>query len=327
VFLYVYEHDEHEISGERIAGALTALWVATVAGGFLGLLLPGRSFATPFELLLPGGLTNNPFVRQLVHPQLSSVQVFLGYPVPRPQAPFPYANHWGSVYAVLVPVVLGYLSTRGGRRWRGPLAFVAVASIVPLAFSLNRTAWISLAVGLVYAGFFVMPDRRAQAARAGLVAVAVLATVLLLTPIGSLVTDRVNNGHSDEGRANLYHQSIALALDSPLVGFGAPLDKADGTSPPPIGTQGHLWLVLVSQGIPGLVLFMGWIVILFRSTRRATGTLARWYHVPLLIFLVQLPFYDMLPFQLCIVFATSALALRTVGARAATVPAATAVPA
>ncbi|MSO38536.1 MAG: O-antigen ligase domain-containing protein [Acidimicrobiia bacterium] len=311
VFLYIYDQKESELSAERVAGALTLLWVATVAGGWLGLALPGVSFGTPFEQFLGEGMASNPFIRQLVHPQLSSVQVFLGYPVPRPQAPFPYANHWGSVLAVLTPVVIGYVSTPSGRRWMGPLTLIGLSAVVPLTFSLNRTAWASLAIGLFYGVCFVHPARRGKAIRNGLIAVAVITVGVIMSPLGGLLSDRAETGHSNEGRANLYQQSIQLAMESPFIGKGAPQTNVGHELAPKVGTQGHLWLVLVSQGFVGLILFLGWTVVLFRRSRLAVGTLQRWCHIPLVIFILQLPFYDMLPFQLCIVFITSALAMRS----------------
>jgi hypothetical protein len=77
-----------------------------------------------------------------------------------------------------------------------------------------------------------------------------------------------------------------------------------------VGTHGQLWLVLVSHGIPGMLAFVGWYLLLLVNTRRGQGDVPFWCHVVILLSFLQLPFYEQLPSQLQIVMVAGALALR-----------------
>jgi polysaccharide biosynthesis protein PslJ len=169
--------------------------------------------------------------------------------------------------------------------------------------------WLSLAVGLVYAA---TRDRKrgTRGLRRLVAGVLVAAAVVAATPLRQLVTDRFERGHSNEGRALLYEEALRVTTDSPIIGHGAPQPVGDDKELPPVGTQGQLWLVMVSQGFVGLALFTGWFVLVFRRTRACTSDVGRWCHVSVLVFLVQLPIYDMLPYQFHLVMATAAFALR-----------------
>ena len=119
--LYVYNAPRRLLPTRRVVNVLVGFWVIIVAGGFLGMVAPHTSLTTPFEMILPGRLLNNAFLKQLVHPGLASVQTFLGFPIPRPKAPFTYPNEWGSNYAVLLPFVLASLSELRTPRARNAL--------------------------------------------------------------------------------------------------------------------------------------------------------------------------------------------------------------
>ena len=58
-----------------------------------------------------------------------------------------------------------------------------------------------------------------------------------------------------------------------------------------------MWTLLVSQGIPGAVLFVAFWAAMFFATWRVR-TPALWLNAAILIFLVQLPYYNVLPVQM-----------------------------
>jgi hypothetical protein len=164
----------------------------------------------------------------------------------------------------------------------------------------------------------------ARAARSMMV-VGVLAIVLIVvSPLGHDVLTRSQNGYGDTHRVLLYSNSLSLATRSPLLGFGSPvsLDTADPLAPPgpSIGTHGSLWTVLTSNGIPALLFFCLWFLYaLFRTYKRITPEGGRnseayfWCHVAILAGVVQIPYYELLPWGLMIVMIAIAVCFRELG--------------
>ena len=70
------------------------MFVVTVVGGVVGLVLPNLEFTSLVEAVLPGALRSNKFISILVHPAAASFSSVLGVSAPRPIAPFTFANAW-----------------------------------------------------------------------------------------------------------------------------------------------------------------------------------------------------------------------------------------
>src|SRR6266536_3212444 len=68
VFLYVYNSSRERLPARTLTLLLAGFWMFVVIGGYLGLLLPHGSFATPVEHLMSPDLLRNGFVHDLVHP-------------------------------------------------------------------------------------------------------------------------------------------------------------------------------------------------------------------------------------------------------------------
>jgi O-antigen ligase len=294
----------------RLILVLCGFWLIAVIGGLLGVAFPQTSFRSITELVMPAGFLNNSFVRELVHPELAQIQGFLGYPVPRPKAPFVYTNEWGANIALLTPFAFaawGCVRTRAAK-WMIGLALVA--SVIPIVVSLNRGLWLSLGVGLGYAIFRLVLRGRVRALGALLLFVLLGSILALATPLQELISDRLATPHSNRTRFALYEEATESVLESPLVGFGAPRPSQRNPGAPAVGTHGQFWMVLVSQGIPGAVLFVGWLGYAFWRSRRAPSSLQLWPHVCLAMALAQLPYYGMLPGPIHVVMVAAAVAWR-----------------
>lgn len=270
VMLYVV-NTRRELSNYRISLALSNMFVVVTVGGLIGVLAPHLEFRSGLEYVLPGPLRSNGFVHQLIHPVTAQVQNFLGYEEARPSAPFAFTNEWGLAVACFLPFFLltWCRSDSGWRRAAAPgILLLATLGVV---YSLNRGLWLALAG----AGVFVAV-RYALMGRVKILAllgggVALIIAVIIFTPLGSLVLERFAHPDSNQGRANLGSLTLSSVLEgSPIVGFGttrnvlgnfssiasAASALCPGCSPPPLGTQGHLWLLLFSQGIVGLALYL-----------------------------------------------------------------------
>jgi hypothetical protein len=86
---------------------------------------------------------------------------------------------------------------------------------------------------------------------------------------------------------------------------------------PSVGTHGQWFLVLFSQGIPGLALLAAWVAVTFAAFHRDRSPLSLCVATCLLIAVVQGFYYELLPMQLPLLAALVGLAWRE---RAAFVP-------
>ncbi len=265
------------LSTERIAGALSYVFLTIVAGGYLGLLLPRLEFASALEAVLPTRLASEQFVRDLVHAQTAQVQTFLGGEDARPSAPFRYTNQWGLCIALTLPFFITEWWQRGGR-WRAALGPLGVIAAVPIILSLNRGLWAALLVMIAFYGLRTAIDGRFTVV-IGLAVVAVIAAVFIaVSPAGDLISQRLNTPHSNETRENLSVLSVQSTLDgSPFIGFGSTrnvpgnfnsiaggaTEDCPRCSPPPLGTGGQLWLLVFGGGLGALTFFVAFFGLTF----------------------------------------------------------------
>lgn len=311
-FLFVFNTPRRALSDGAVIAVLTVFWLEVIVAGFLGVAFPGFSFHTVLETMVPASWSPSGHLDKMLHPGLSEVMTFLGYPVGRPKALFAYSNHWGAAVAVLTPFAIAAFACLKWRLARGALAAALLLSLVPIIVSLNRGVWLALGVGLTYGALRVgRLARRARSPTIAFLAVAIL--LVAATPLGSLVAARVSSpSHSTTTRLAVYRKTAAAVGDSPILGHGSPRTRAGDRGRRTPGTQGQLSLVVYSHGIPGLLLFVGWFgYSLVRCRhRRSSAPLAA--HVALLVGIVEMPFYILLPTTLHALMLGSALAWRDV---------------
>lgn len=314
-----------EVRFATIARTLGWLYVWSTLGGLLGMVAPHLELRSVLESVLPGSLRSNSFVRSLVHPAVADIQTILGHAETRPKAPFPYANTWGSVIALTLPFLLvGWL--RHGHRWQRWVCVPVVAlSAVPIVYSLNRGLWACLAIGVGFTVVSLARRGRYGALIAATVVIALTAVAFVASPLGDLVTQRFQNQHSNDRRGQLLVQTVeATAVGSPVVGFGGTRDVqgsfasiAGGSTPecpacgvPPLGTQGHLWMVVFSQGLVGTAFFLIFIVLALIRALRGASAASHVGALVLLFFVIQMFVYDTLGTPLMIVLLAAGLAWR-----------------
>jgi hypothetical protein len=314
-FLFVFnlpaDHDR------RIENALLTFFGFVIGAGLIAMALPVSEFATPLERLLPQSISSIPFLNQMIHGQVSQVHTFLGFPVTRPAAPFAFTNEWGAAVGILAPVAF-HAARTAPRGWRRTLALsVVVTALIPVVYSLNRGLWLSLAAAAVYVTARLAIHGRTRPLMNVLAASAVIAVLMITTPLGSLAAERLDTGHSDDRRTDLVSQSISSIAAAPLLGYGGPRIDLESPDRAPIGTHGQLWLVGVSHGIPGIAFYVGTLLlILVKSRGGGPETLAFWANAAVFVALFQLPFYSQVPVHIQLTLLLGAVALRRrIGAR------------
>jgi polysaccharide biosynthesis protein PslJ len=312
LFLYVYNLPRSRRLDAKVLRILTVFWMIVVAGGYLGILVGAHTFTSPFEHLVPHGLRTQPFVLELVHPVFAEVQTFLGFPVPRPAAPFAYTNEWGGNIAVLTMVAFAAIAAAGRGRRRRLIIAILVASLVPMVISLNRGMFLSLGVGIVYVTVRLAARGRVGALASLLGMVALVIAIVVVTPLGHLVAANLSSthGHSNTTRLSVSHLAIEGANQSPVFGHGEPQAVTGPHATPAIGTQGQLWMLLYSNGYPATAFFIGFYLAALWQTRRPRNTAGVWLHAAPVVALAQIVVYGWLPVELQVVMVIAALAYR-----------------
>jgi len=312
IYLYVYNALRAGAAWERVFAPLCFFWLGVVALGWIGVVSPTFALTTPVEVLLPDAVTSDRGVRALVHSHATEFNPQSRNPYFRTAAPYPYTNNWGTGFAILVPCMIAYLtSVRTG--WLRTVVIVSLPlALVPAFLTLNRGMFIGLGAGMLYLGgrALLRGDVRLIGSIAG---VAVLAWVVtLFIPVTDLIMHRVENTDSTSDRADLYVQTLAAVADSPLLGYGAPrlVDTTHATEP--LGTQGQIWMMMYSHGVPSLVLWLLFFGLIAWRLSAAVTTAGRWLSAVPVIALVVTPFYGYSDINLTVMFFAFGLAMAAV---------------
>lgn len=308
MLLYVYNLKREKLSNARLGWQLGLLFVYSVALGSLSIVVPNLEWPSPVELVLPGPVGANAWIVSMVHPSLAQVQDFLGYEHGRPAAPFGYTNTWGAAVAMLLPwfVATWIVMKRGWSRAAG-LVILAI-SIVPIVWSVNRGLWIAIVIMLIVSAILLVRNGRMAVLLIGTAATLLVGFVLAVSPLAELATERLDNPHSNTVREFTTEKAIELSAQSPLIGFGTTRNAegsaqsiAIGETPDcpqcgvtPLGQNGQIWMVLIGQGVIGVILFYGMFVRTSIEAFRSKGLLMGAAAASLSAGLLMTVYYDMI---------------------------------
>jgi hypothetical protein len=271
LLLFAGNLTERELPRRKLAWLLGLVAVYTTAGGLAGVIAPGLSFSSPLLLMLPHHVQSNPYILAEMHPSLAQVQDVLGGSNGRPDAPFAYTNTWGNCLALLLPWLVATWWVRGTRRQRRIAAVVLALAIIPAIYSLNRGLWLGLIVAVCYLAVRLAARGKIALLATIFAGIAVVSLVVLVTPLQGLISQRLQNGHSDAHRAQLSVLATRDALASPVVGFGDTRHEVGSVTSIAIGrtancrqcgqmsvgNNGQLWLLLICSGFVGAALYLG----------------------------------------------------------------------
>lgn len=272
VVLYVLNVPEEQLPTGKVMQLLGLMFVYTTLGGLAGLAFPHANFPSMIELFVtaPTTPTSN-FLASLLHPSLATTSDFLGYDQPRPSAPFLYANAWGNNIGLFLPFFIGSWLRRDAG-WRRPVGWVVLAaSLVPIAYSLNRGLWFGLIAATVLVSVRLAFLGRSRTLLVTVVLLVVGGVLFVSSPLYDTVTLRVNTPHSNQRRETVATEVIGKTVEtSPLLGYGDTrlvsgsfASIAGGETPdchqcaaPPLGTQGFIWRLIFTTGLLGAFLFL-----------------------------------------------------------------------
>jgi hypothetical protein len=312
VGVYVYTLLREQAPWSKVIRPLCLFWLAVVALGWLGVLMPALSVASVLEMALPHGLVGQPYLNDLLHLHGAEYNHGLEVTTARPSAPYAYTNSWGSAYSVGVPCVLAYvMSVR-----RGPLRTILLValplSLVPAFLTLNRGMLICLGVAVTVLAGRALLRGQTRVAASALGVAALGAFVSLVIPISQLIGERLSNSGSNADRRELYLATVRAVARSPLLGYGAPASLDTTSARAPLGTQGQLWQVMFSHGVPALLCFLGYFVIVTWRLAPAVSAAGQWLSTIPVVALVQTPFYGFTDPNLSLMFFAIAAGLAAV---------------
>ena len=271
ILLYVGNLTERELPRRWLAWLLGLVGVYSVAGGILGTLFPRFTFKSPLAYLVPQSFQSAHVNMASLYPGFAQVQNILGYQHGRPDAPFDYTNTWGNCLAIMLPWLLVAGWSYGTRRQRRFTLAVFVLAFIPVVSSLDRGLWVAVGVTILY--LTVRLAARGKMAMLGAVSgvIALAVIVILVTPVGSLISQRLAHGRSNSGRVSGGRTSLALGLESPVVGWGdtrhmvgslgsiaiGPTSSCRKCGGKSLGGDGELENLLITTGLGGAVLYIG----------------------------------------------------------------------
>jgi hypothetical protein len=287
LLLYVGNLTERELPRRRLAWLLGVIAVFTMIGGVAGMVMPHLQISSPLIHLLPASAQSNTFIQASMHPGLAQVQNVLGTAKGRPKAPFDYTNTWGECLTIMVPWLIAGWWVGRGKRYRIIVAATVAISILPLLYSLNRTAWIGAGLSVAYLATRLAAKGR-LAMLAGVWATLALVGILVLaTPLQNIVTGRLTGSSksSDNLRSSLALLTIQDAFSSPIIGYGdtrqqqgsaksiavGPTTKCKNCGQQEVGSTGQLWLLMICSGFTGAALYVGFFAFgVWRFRRDST---------------------------------------------------------
>ena len=278
IFMLYYINARETLSPRKIIHGVLCVWATVIILGLIATQVPEFRLSTPIGALLPKALMANPLVYDLAFPPMAEIQQPWGAPEPfeRPAAPFPYSNSWGVAFVVMTPVAISALSTLRAGWKRALVVLLLAASLIPALATGNRGMLIGMALAIGYV--LVRTVARGHLRRVAVLGSVAVAGVFALVASGALeeILGRQEYSDTTGGRLNIYSETFAAALKSPLLGYGAPrLDETIGIS---LGTQGYVWLLMFSYGFVGLALFVIFLVGGIVRTWRAPGYTGLWLH-------------------------------------------------
>ena len=152
--LAFYVYNERRVTRAQFVRWVSWFWVAAILGGYLSFVMPNtRISPTVASLILPGSITSNDFVTNLVNPGFAQVQNLFGIAVPRPTTLFPFSNEWGGNVGLLTPFFVASFIYSSSRRERQFGAIMLIVALPPMIISVNRGLWISVTLTFVLVAF------------------------------------------------------------------------------------------------------------------------------------------------------------------------------
>ncbi len=271
LLVYAGNLTEKELPRRRLAWQLALVGLYSIGFGLVAMVIPSFHFTSPLAALVPGSLQNagQGQIYAMLHPSMTQIENFMGHG--RVTAPFLYANTWGNNVAILLPWL--FVAWRSyGKPWQRKLVTpIIIVSIIPILFSFDRGLWVAIAVAIIYLAIRFAQQGKMAMLGGVIAAIIVGAVVYFASPVHTLVSQRLANATSDSARISLSILSTKDAVASPVIGYGdtrrewgstksisvGRTAKCSSCGQRSAGSNGQLWLLLITSGFLGTILYLG----------------------------------------------------------------------
>ena len=280
-------------AGERrssflLCGGLAFVVAVSSVGSLVAAVLQNAAtFETVIGPLIPDVIASTRLGElSFVERSLGTFSFFLGQFFLRPHGLFLFSTSQAVAYTAAIPLMLAAAAWFPRHRWW--FRAVAVLSLVAMLATTTRVP----IIGLGFSFLVVWLARRWMAGTlvAGLpftlralpaygVALAIVLAVLLLSGMADIGSQLLATRSLDP-RVALYDETLRRWLERPLIGWGTEVDwdpsasseisvqEIDPAAIPPLGSHSHYLGMLFKQGLIGLALFAGIIVVVARGAAR-----------------------------------------------------------
>jgi polysaccharide biosynthesis protein PslJ len=170
--------------------------------------------------------------------------------------------------------------------------------------------FLAIGISMLYVGARLALRRNVRGI-AMLVGVIVIGVVALqFFPVQGKVEARLSgDANSNTDRLSLYVDALELIPDSPVFGFGGPQPSFDPALAP-VGTQGQVWLLLVSHGPIATLCFVMFFLLAFWRIRRRVDPMGIACATVVLVGTIELAYYGVVPNGLPLMLIAAAVGLR-----------------
>jgi O-antigen ligase len=201
---------------------------------------------------------------------------------------------------------------------------VLALGVIPVVYSLNRGLWIDLTLLGGYLAVRLAMRGRLWAVGTATVALAVVAALMLATPLGHVVRSRMENGKSNNVRMFVTERALDGVWQSPVIGLGTTrntqgsdrsiaiggTDSCQRCGAHTIGGNGQLWQVLYLHGVLGTALYIGFFVLILWRYRKDSSPIGLAGSGAILVSLASMFYYNALVTPLAFTFLSYVLLWR-----------------
>ncbi len=265
-FVLVVTTVDDEAKFHRVLQGVMAVGVIVVIVGVLQLLFPALELN---PALFPDKFQSTGETFWVSFRQLGNVSFF------RISSLFTYVNSFAGALALLIPLQGYYLFCARSVRRRALYGVLIVASLVCFVATIDRSAWLSFGIGMIYFLFrsrLITPSRRAllfstlgaTIVLLGFGASRLLGTGYLVARFAELLNPEQLS--SVMTRATTYQYTLKSWVEHPFLGHGVPqMMKAWPFAPLPLGSHSVYLYHLYCQGLIGLFLFVAILWVVWRE--------------------------------------------------------------
>lgn len=234
--------------------------------GYLDIYRPG--FLSAIGYILPDFIRNTDYGGAIAWRSTGVTSWFLNRTYFRVSSFFLYGTMFATALAIVLPLCTFKLTQSRTVINKFYFGFSILLLTINLIFTTGRIAMLSLLIGAIY--YLAIESRIRTLAKITIIlGIILISTVLFITPqlaSGTYETFIFARGSgSYDSRSYVYLETIKGIFERPLLGWGT--ERNIPNSSYPAGSHSYYLGILYRHGVIGFVLFIGFLVSIWKNTR------------------------------------------------------------